>query len=285
MLAELSKRTRLAVVLMGDLIETDKAFMSQYMIEDVKIRTYEQLAGVIQQLNPVKDNCLAAVWGNHEERLIRSEKTKRMLEFLEIDFYEETLKRLNPNIIVGGFSRGLLLNIKVKNQNYVVRVNHGSYGGYRQPELQNKRESRNYPTVGLIAMGHTHQMFWRDHVYLGMDKDHRTVAIQHWLGTGTMLRYPSYAERKGYPINIMGCPIVKLYSDVQHIEYVNTPSVQPRFLKKSGMLPLPSIKPFRQKLASIFRTKLEKKTPLKTLYQSSVKNKQEQKIKKVIYPE
>jgi len=154
------------------------------------------------------------------------------------NLYKIMLEKLNPNIIVAKPERGILLKLKCGKQQYDVRVAHGAYGGYKRPELQCERESNNYPTAALIAMGHHHQKFWTERVKLGLENNKRAIYLQCWLGTGTFLEFPAYAERKSYPINVMGCPIIKVYGDVQHLEYMNSPKFQPRFQKTSGTLPL-----------------------------------------------
>lgn len=240
LIQRLSKKHRVLVVLMGDLIETDKDYASDYMIEDVAIRTTEQFTSLLQVLDPIKNLCICAVWGNHEERLIRNTKTKRILEMAGIsNLYETILKRLNPNMYVAEPQRGILLKLKLDKQEYDIRISHGSYGGYARPELQHERERKNYPTASLIAMGHHHQKYWDEKINLVMQDTRRAICLQNWIGTGTFLRYPAYAEKKSYPINVMGCPIVKIYDNVQHMTLVGEPEFQPRFIKHAGLLPLP----------------------------------------------
>jgi len=239
LIEKLAKRHNVVVILMGDLIETDKDYASQYMIEDVVKRTKEQFEGIVQILYPIRNLCKFALWGNHEERLLRDAKSKRLLEMLKIEnFYERILKELNPSIVVAKPQRGMLIQLKVGKKEYDVRIAHGAYGGYKRPELQTERESNNYPTASLIAMGHHHQKYFKEVVKMAEVDGKRAIMLQYWIGTGTMLRYPAYAERKSYPVNVMGCPIIKVYSEVQHIEYMNSPEFHPRFVKASGMLPL-----------------------------------------------
>lgn len=240
----LAEKHTVIVGLVGDLIETDKDYASQYMIEDVVERTNEQMKSMIQILSPINDLCKIAVWGNHEERLIRDTKTKRALEMVGIkNFYELILKELNKNIYVAQPQRGILFTLRVigdkTKQDYEMRMSHGSYGGYKRPELQCERESENYPTISLIAMGHHHQKFWKEVIRMGLEKKKRAIYAQYWLGTGCFLRYPAYAEHKSYPVNVMGFPIIKVYANCQHLEYVNSPEYQPRFLKAAGLIPLP----------------------------------------------
>lgn len=263
MVKRLAKRHAVAVILLGDLIETDKDYSPQFIIENVSVRTREQFAQILQTLDPIKNLCKFAVWGNHEERLIRDTKTKRALEMIGIDnFYDVILKKLNPEIIVAQPQRGLNVNLRVGRQKYSIRIAHGAYGGYAHPELQHKRESNNFPTASLIAMGHHHQKYWKDKVKIVNIGNRRAIILQNWVGTGTFLRYASYAERKSYPINIIGCPIIKAYSSVQHLEYVNSPEFHARFLKASGGLPMPSIQPFRALVSPLINQRGESKNKL-----------------------
>ena len=239
MIKRLSEKHEVIVILMGDLIETDKDYSAEFMIEDVIERTQEQFVTILQYLDPIKHLCKFAVWGNHEERLIRDTKSKRILEMVDItNLYEVILKKLNPEIYVAAPQRGILLQLTCGKQSYDIRFAHGAYGGFKRPELQCERESNNYPMAALIAMGHHHQKFWNERVKMGLEKSQRAIYLQYWLGTGTFLKYPSYAERKSYPINVMGCPIIKVYANVQHLEYLNSPEFQPRFIKAAGGLPL-----------------------------------------------
>lgn len=259
LIRRLSVKHEVVVILMGDLIETDKDYASQYMIEDVVERTKEQFATMLQHLSPISHLCQFALWGNHEERLIRDSKTKRALEMVGIDnLYEMILQKLNSKITVAQPQRGMLIKLICSKgylkQEYDIRISHGAYGGYKRPELQTERESDNYPTASLIAMGHHHQKYWDEKIKLGLSDGRRAIYAQYWLGTGTFLGYPAYAERKSYPVNVMGCPIIKVYSDVQHLEYVNSPPFMPRFQKTSGTLPLAN----REMLTSIFFTGVPK---------------------------
>lgn len=250
MIKRLSEKHEVVVVLMGDLIETDKDYAAEYMIEDTIERTQEQFATMLQYLAPISHLCKFAVWGNHEERLIRDTKSKRILEMVDItNLYKTILGKLNPKIHVSAPQRGILLQLNCGKQSYDIRIAHGAYGGYKRPELQCERESNNYPMAALIAMGHHHQKFWNERVKIGLEKSKRAIYLQYWLGTGTFLRYPAYAEHKSYPINVMGCPIIKVYANVQHLEYMNSPEFQPRFVMAAGGLPLPS----RISLKEIFK--------------------------------
>lgn len=244
LIEKLSQKHEVIVVLMGDLIETDGDYAASYMIESVVERTDAQFSTMIQHLKPITHLCHFALWGNHEERLIRDLKTNRALNMVGIkNLYQQILQKLNQDIIVSEPQRGMLIKLicskGFSKQEYDIRISHGDYGGYKRPELQTERESNNYPTTSLIAMGHHHQKYWDEKIKLGLSDGKRVIYAQNWLGTGTFLGYPAYAEKKSYPVNVMGCPIIKVYSDVQHMEYVNSPMFQPRFQKASGTLPLP----------------------------------------------
>jgi len=238
----LAKKHTVAIVLMGDLIETEGDWQSSYMIDDTTLRLKAQIETVLSYLNPVKDLVVTCIWGNHEERLVRDNKTKKIFDALEINPLKIMVDKLNGNVILGEPQRGLTLNIKTGNKEYGIRLLHGKYGGYKRPELQFEREGMGYPTVSLIAMGHTHQKLWREKIMFIPEDGKRAIAIQYWLNTGTCLRNPAYAEAKSYSPNVMSVPIVKLYDNVEHIEFVNSPELTPRFVRTAGMLPLTPVK-------------------------------------------
>lgn len=250
---------KLLIIGMGDYIETDKDFASRYMIENVNMRTKKQFEALLQYIQPFKDNFVMAIWGNHEERLLRDLKTLRVLAMIDKEnLLEEILHKLSSNIIVGKPQRGLCLTIEIergtRKQKYSIRILHGKYGGYARPELQFQREANNYPMDSLIAMGHTHQKFWKDKVRFLTFGGKRVIIKQCWLNTGTSLKMPAYAASKSYPANVMALPFIELHSDVQHIELCTSPKYDPRFIMSAGLLPL---KPLKKglSLSNLFKVK------------------------------
>jgi len=229
------------------------------MIEDVNMRTKAQFERLLQYLQPFKDNIVAVIWGNHEERLLRDLKTKRVLEMIgKENLLQEMIHKLNPDIIIGKPQRGLCLTIEVergtRKQKYSLRILHGKYGGYARPELQFQREANNYPMDSLVAMGHTHQKFWKDKVRFLTFGGKRVVIRQCWLNTGTCLKMPPYGESKSYPVNVMALPFIELHVDVQHIELCTSPKFDPRFVMSAGLLPLAPLENYLS-LSNLFKVK------------------------------
>jgi len=212
----LEEHKNIRVVGMGDYIEAED--LSNYL-PDTEIRTKEQIKLFYKYFEPIKDQLLALLYGNHEERIQRA--TKNVIDLLEL----LCLKLGKSDIVRGRPQKGILLVFKVGEQIYPVYVLHSSTGAIIHADTQLRRSSLNW-LVTLIVHAHNHAKGWyKPRTFFTLTivdgKPMRAVMRQYWLSSGTFLRYAGYAEKKSYPVTDIGAPIVRFYSNIEALEYVD----------------------------------------------------------------
>jgi len=204
------------IVGMGDYIEAVE--FSPSFLQEPTLRTREQIELLIKLFEPIKDQIIALLYGNHDERIQKAMK-------MAIDLLEHiTLKLGKPNIVRGRPQKGLLLVFKVGNQTYPVYVHHSKTGAIIHADTQLRRTSMNW-MVPLLVHGHTHRKGWQPRTFFSVTmvngQPMRSVLRQFWLSSGAFLRYPSYAEARSYPVTDIGAPIIRFYADVEGMEYID----------------------------------------------------------------
>lgn len=200
----IKEKPHVKVVLMGDLVEV--AELSQYLPaqqEDFK----KQIQRLVALLEPIKDQIVCILEGNHEERYAR--EVKGAIDFSEYLALELGIKKttLRP-----GPQKGQMMVFKIGNQYYPTYAIHGCTSAIMNKGTQLKRMA--FTTqVPLICHGHTHQIFHDHYIYRVAnqldDKFYESIFEQHWLATGCFVKYLGYAEQKSYPMSKIGAPIVR----------------------------------------------------------------------------
>jgi len=241
-IAVLKANPHIRIILMGDYFEAGE-FGSEYMIEDQTKRLGKQIEEFLSIFKPVANQIIAMLYGNHEERLIRDRRTHDIIKAVcgeDKDILMIIAERLgNTKIITGKPQLGLVLCLKVNGQTYPVFVHHSSTGAITNQMTQVKRTSFNW-ALPLLAHGHVHRKGWQDHTYFTVTeingKLYRQVVRQYWMLTGCFLREPAYAEAKSYPIPDIGAPIVRFYSDIDEMDYIDTRTQKEyrKFFRKAG---------------------------------------------------
>lgn len=212
----IKENPHMRVVGMGDYLEATE--FAPNFINESRLRTREQVEILMKVLEPIKNQISALLYGNHDERVMKSNK-------MVIDLLEHiTLKMNAPNIIRGKPQTGLLLVFKVGKQYYPTYVLHSKTGAIVHSDTQLRRTSMSW-SVPLLVHGHTHQKSWSDKTFFSVTmvngKPMRSVNRQYWLSSGAFLRYPSYAVIRSYPVTDIGAPIIRFYADTESIEYVD----------------------------------------------------------------
>lgn len=207
------------VILMGDLMEIGD--LSGFL-EAQKDNFKAQCDKVIEYLDPIKDQIIIWLEGNHEERYAREVKgAVNLSRYLALEL------GINRKIILPGPQRGQIAVIKVANglktMFYPIYVIHGSTGAIANSSTQLKRMAYSNK-LALVAHGHIHRIFHENYIYRSVtqigDRFYESVFEQHWLTTGSFTKYPGYAEAKSMPMTKIGAPIVRFYLR-------NKPAIQP----------------------------------------------------------
>jgi len=212
----LKENPHIRVVGMGDYLEATE--FSPNFLNESRLRTREQVSVLIKLWEPIKEQIVALLYGNHDERIMRNNK-------MAIDLLEYiTLKLGNKNIILGKPQSGLLLIFKVGEKVYPVYVLHSKTGAIIHSDTQLRRTSMSW-MVPLLVHGHTHRKGWQDKTFFTVTmvngRPMREIVRQYWLSSGAFLRYPSYAKIRSYPVTDVGAPIIRFYADTETIEYID----------------------------------------------------------------
>jgi len=221
------------VVGMGDYFE---AVEFTHFYPDAESAMKHQIQEFLQMFSPVKDQLLAMVYGNHDERFATSSQgAVDLLEYL-------CLKLGNTDIKIAPPQKGMLLVIKVINgqgkvgQVYPVYVHHSSTSATVNLEAQFKRTEDNFQ-VPLIVHGHTHKVFWKERTFFSVAGEngnyHRAIMRRFWLSSGSFLRFAGYAERSSMQVPDIKAPIVRFYADRNLLQYIDPVTEYADYLEPS----------------------------------------------------
>lgn len=216
----LKKHPKVKVILMGDLVEVgDLSSFLEAQQESFK----KQLRKCIRLLEPIKDQIICILEGNHEERYARQVKNA-----LHLSRYIALELGIAKKVLLPGPQRGQLMVMKVTNKKksnyYPVYVIHGSTGAIVNSATQLKRMAFVTKTP-LIAHGHIHKIFHELYQYRTVTqidgKFFESIYQQHWLTTGCFTKYLGYAEAKSYPMTKIGAPFARFYLHFNAIEIID----------------------------------------------------------------
>jgi len=206
----IKKNPNVRVVLMGDLLEVGD--LSHYLPaqkEDFK----HQIARLVSLLEPIKDQILCILEGNHEERY-----SKEVKSAIDLSRYIALELGIQKKVLLPGPQRGQIMVFKVGDEYYPVYAIHGSTGAIVNKGTQLKRMA--FTTkIPLIVHGHTHQIYHDHYIYRTINQIGNEfwegVFEQHWLVSGCFVKYLGYAEKKSYPMTKIGAPIVRFFGNKQ----------------------------------------------------------------------
>jgi len=211
------------LILMGDYFEASDFTADYRMISTNEKRFREQITEMVQYFAPVNDQVIVALWGNHDERVLRIRAVKEVLDAIGIKNYLKYIlhENLNKDIIVGPPQEGVTLFLKVGKQTYTVYATHGGTTARYRAFIQIER-MLDINTADILCHGHNHVLdyrFYRKFVPALIDgQPVRKIVEQLGCLTGCFLRYGGYAEARSYPMNRMGAPLLKLYKDLKFVE-------------------------------------------------------------------
>lgn len=214
----LKKNPDVKVALLGDLVEMGG--LSAFGASEEKVGAL-QLLDIVKLLEPIKEQIILLLEGNHEERFWRATKgtdsiTKSIADALSI-------KPLLP-----GPERGQLFILKVKDQAYSVYAIHGAGNSVR---TKNKQLSSIFENVhtSLAVHAHIHQIFKDHRTYMSVNEKngefYSSIHEQHWLTTGCFCKNLGYSEAKSYPFTKIGAPMVRFYGNKEALEIIDDPRI------------------------------------------------------------
>ena len=216
----LEDHPQVKVVLMGDLLEIGD--LSVYL--EAQQETFkQQVTRCINLLDPIREQIVCILEGNHEERY-----AKQVRNAIQLSRYIALELGISKKTLLPGPQRGQLMVFEVKDPKetkyYPIYVIHGSTGAIVSSATQLKRMA--FTTkVPLIAHGHIHKIFHELYQYRSVTEIdgafYESIYQQHWLSTGSFTKYLGYSEAKSYPITKIGAPFVRFYSNFYAIEIID----------------------------------------------------------------
>ena len=204
------------VILMGDMLEV--AELSKYTPAQQETLK-EQIKTLISLLEPIKNQIICMLEGNHEERF------SRVVEgAIDLTDYVALQLGIKNKVLLPGPQKGQVIVLKVKDQYYPIYVIHGNTSAIYNKGTQLKRMAFT-SKLPLIAHGHTHQIFHDHYVYRGITRInndfYESIFEQHWVSTGCFVKYLGYAEQRSYPMTKIGAPIIRLYSKKENLMVID----------------------------------------------------------------
>lgn len=170
----------------------------------------EQLDGIIELFEPIKDKCLGLHEGNHEEGIFRGsgvDPTKYMCKALNV-------RNLGWSI----FHRFRVGDIEFRgDQNYILYSTHGSSNA-KLPHTKIRKcleLSKNFE-ANIYCFGHVHEIALHTETYRELDSRGYGLKVRkrYFILTGHFLRYEgSYAERMNLIPSKLGVPKITLFKD------------------------------------------------------------------------
>jgi len=230
----LEEHPHIQIGLMGDYIEysvNTAHVQEQTMDVDAQIDTF------IKKFKPLKDRIAFMLWGNHEERYVKSTKSSHPGTALLGSLAREI--GVSEHCYVAEPQRGVFCSIKAGDNIYGMYAQHGATGAISNDFYQQKRTAQSN-NVSIIAQGHTHRLGWAPLTEKSMEVlgDNTTGMItrRRWLvSTGCFLKEPGYAEARSYPYTIVGAPVIRFYSSKEKIDFTELSQDYKDYITKGGI--------------------------------------------------
>lgn len=165
--------------------------------------------------NPILNRFIGRVQGNHELRITREVEK---LGLSGIPIVDEEILKESPNCILPEPERGVILKLKVGEQNYYGYCSHGT-GVSIKPDYYLMKVFGVFEGLDFCAMGHIHQTFSQNYPILIPTRSKNPERKSRWgIRSGTTTPYLAYAEKKLYPVTEPTNMIMSFESDRKKIK-------------------------------------------------------------------
>jgi len=197
------------VILMGDYMDCSTRTSVGAGPFDESTHGDVQYEYVLNMFNPIRKKILAAVTGNHEERIRQAtgyDITKLLCKELQI-----------PYLQYGGF-----VKVRVKGHRYVIYMTHGASGAsLPYTKIRGVLDIGNFIDADIICYGHVHSLQVHAQEVKKIKGNHVERDKKYYILTGHYLNYEgSYAEMKGYRPEKQGSPTIELGGKKKEIRVV-----------------------------------------------------------------
>lgn len=215
-IAKLRKNSGNKALLGGDLLNAESLspFPKQPKL------TLDELEGEIEMLmNDFIKKCgeqvYAVVWGNHEERLFRNQKSAVDILSGQISIANE-LKRLNPEVTVAELFRGITIFVHCGTQEYKLYMAHGKGHSRYLYWSEFDRARQVFPNLDVYLLHHSHQYNFQVHRWINSNK---TLGKALYIRGGAYTPYLPYMEKMLLPPAELGAVTLKFHPKKHRIYF------------------------------------------------------------------
>lgn len=201
------KKRKAKVILLGDLIDMGLRDSPGPSVFEHNLTPKEQVKEIINILQPIKNQILSTVIGNHCYRINKS---------CGLDIMEQIAATLECN-----YGKYQCINtIQLKNQKYNIFSTHGSVSAMTtEGRVNGFKRYLEQIEADIYLFGHTHDKHHRIFSTRSVHKKSVIEILKHMILCGNYLQYKdSYGEYRGFPPLKIGCPLIKLYPNTHKIE-------------------------------------------------------------------
>ena len=153
------------------------------------------------------------VWGNHEERLFRNQKSSVDILSGHISVKEE-LEKMNPEVTVAELFRGIMLFVECGNQTYKIYFAHGRGHNRYLYWTEFDRAQTVFPNMDVYILHHSHQYNFQIHRWINPDK---TLGKALYIRGGAYTPYLPYMEKMLLPPAELGAVTLKFHPNKHRI--------------------------------------------------------------------
>jgi predicted phosphodiesterase len=186
------------VAFLGDLLDFGNCFGTKHIssVWDNVLKPQEQLDRFVELVHPIKNQIVAILRGNHDDRgfnVTGLKVAKIIADELDAPYYAN-LKILNWN----GFN---------------VFMAHGQSSS---PFADFDKVLKTYDGLDAIVLGHTHEWMYKA---VKKYKSGGKSDLVHLVRAGSFLGYEDYAQKALYQPTPIGSPIIRAHDDGLEIKY------------------------------------------------------------------
>lgn len=200
---EWAEKADARIILMGDLIENSTRASVGAGVYEQTSNPDQQIAEILDVLEPHRGRILGLLTGNHEERTFKDsgvDPSRYIARVLDV-----------PYLRYAGF-----LRLYVGGTGYTVYATHGAAGAATSAgKLNAIKKLSNVAEADVYLMGHVHDLVAETSLRQVVDTKNKTVRERrrHFVITGNFLTYhDSYGQMKCYEPAKLGAPRVRFSS-------------------------------------------------------------------------
>lgn len=208
---EVKKHPEWKVIITGDLWDVE-----QYSVHPTAGAITSLQQGVTQMitvLEPIMEQIIAFIWGNHETRAFRFPSGKGTFPSY-FDVFFQAWKMKNPNAVICELDRALILEVNSGEKTYRTLIKHGSRAGKNFGVLEFRDILAVNEDFDMIVLSHLHIPEYRVLRRAGEGNPQEI----HMVRTTAPMDLPAYADKANLFISPGGITKVRYLKDGIKVE-------------------------------------------------------------------